>query len=233
MHLWVGIVLTVYMIVIGLTGSILVFRPELERLCGLKPWQEIHAKEPIADIATVVEELRAGLSARPYRIGGRPGENEATFVAVVEGAGHGSKSRAIRTTARSWANFQRRRTWLDVTQELHESLLIHPGSQGRMLNGIGAASLLLLNVTGMVIWWPGIRNWKRALKVDFRRNWRRINWDLHSAAGFWTILIASFWAVSGIYFAWPQADVPIREFAFARDHRASAGDQRGARERRS
>ena len=38
-HLWVGIILTLYMIVIGVTGSILVFRPELERLCGLKPWQ--------------------------------------------------------------------------------------------------------------------------------------------------------------------------------------------------
>jgi uncharacterized iron-regulated membrane protein len=62
----------------------------------------------------------------------------------------------------------------------------------------------LLNATGMVIWWPGIRNWKRALKVDFERGWRRINFDLHVSVGFWTILIASFWAVSGIYFGWPR-----------------------------
>jgi uncharacterized iron-regulated membrane protein len=40
--------------------------------------------------------------------------------------------------------------------------------------------------------------------VDFRRNWRRINYDLHSAAGFWTLLIVSMWAASGIYFAWPR-----------------------------
>ncbi len=73
-----------------------------------------------------------------------------------------------------------------------------------MLNGIGAALLLVLNITGMVIWWPGIRNWKRALKVDLARGWRRINFDLHVSIGFWTILIASFWAVSGIYFGWPR-----------------------------
>ena len=73
-----------------------------------------------------------------------------------------------------------------------------------MWNGVGAAFLLLLNATGMVIWWPGIRNWKRALTVDFARNWRRINFDLHVSVGFWTILIASFWAVSGIYFGWPR-----------------------------
>ena len=75
---------------------------------------------------------------------------------------------------------------------------------GRLLNGVGAAFLLLLNATGMVIWWPGIRNWKRALKVDFERNWRRVNFDLHVSVGFWTILIASFWAMSGIYFGWPR-----------------------------
>ncbi len=28
-HLWVGIILTLYMVVIGVTGSILVFRPEI------------------------------------------------------------------------------------------------------------------------------------------------------------------------------------------------------------
>ncbi len=31
-----------------------------------------------------------------------------------------------------------------------------------------------------------------------------MNFDLHVAVGFWTILIASFWAVSGIYFGWPR-----------------------------
>jgi uncharacterized iron-regulated membrane protein len=201
-HLWIGIILTLYMIVIGVTGSILVFRPELERLCGLKPWQGIRVKEPLA-IATVVANLRAAYPRSRIVSVDAPGQNDATFVAVVEGRGR-IKVACAPTDGKILGEFPRRRTWLDVVQDLHESLLIHPGSQGRMLNGIGAASLLLLNVTGMVIWWPGIRNWSRALKVDFRRNWRRINFDLHVSVGFWTILIASFWAVSGIYFGWPR-----------------------------
>ncbi len=202
-HLWIGIILTLYMIGIGVTGSILVFRSELERLCGLKPWQDIKVKRPIADIATVVDNLRAAYPRGRIVSVEAPGENEATFVAVVEGRGR-IKVACDPADGKILGEFPRRRTWLDVTQELHESLLIHPGSQGRMWNGIGAASLLVLNITGMVIWWPGIRNWKRALLVDFRRNWRRINWDLHNAAGFWTILIATVWAVSGIYFGWPR-----------------------------
>jgi uncharacterized iron-regulated membrane protein len=202
-HLWVGIIFTLYLLVIGITGSILVFRPELERLCGLKPWQTTRAKAPLADIVTVIENLTAAYPR--YRIISvdAPTENNATFVAVLQGrrqitVGCGP------TDGKVLGEFSRAANWLDVVDELHVSLLIRSRGQGRMLNGIGAAFLLLLNATGLVIWWPGIRNWRRALMVDFRRNWRRINFDLHVSVGFWTILIASFWAVSGIYFGWPR-----------------------------
>jgi uncharacterized iron-regulated membrane protein len=132
-----------------------------------------------------------------------PSENDATFVAVLEGRGR-IKVACNPTDGKVLGVFPRQRTWLDVILDLHESLLIPIHRTGRVLNGIGGALLLLLNLTGMVIWWPGVRNWTRALKVDFRRNWRRINFDLHLAVGLWTILIASFWAFSAIYFAWPR-----------------------------
>ncbi|HXA67714.1 MAG TPA: PepSY-associated TM helix domain-containing protein, partial [Bryobacteraceae bacterium] len=45
-HLWAGIILSLYMIVIGVSGAILVFRTELESLIGLKPWHRIQAYEP-------------------------------------------------------------------------------------------------------------------------------------------------------------------------------------------
>lgn len=202
-HLWVGIILTLYMVVIGVTGSILVFRPEIERLCGLKPWQNIRVREPVADIGDVLDNLKAAYPRLRIVSVDAPTEEDATFVAVLEGRGR-IKVACGPTQGKVLGEFPRGRNWLDTVQELHETLLIHPGSQGRMWNGVGAAFLLLLNVTGLVIWWPGIRNWKRALMVDFQRNWRRINFDLHLSVGFWTILIASLWAVSGIYFGWPR-----------------------------
>ena len=202
-HLWVGIILTLYLIVIGVTGSILVFRPELEWLCGLKPWQRIRAAGPIADIATVVENLKAAYPRSHIVSVETPSEDNATFVAVVEGRGR-IKVACSPQEGKVLGEFPRGPNWLDFVQELHVSLLIPRRGLGRMWNGVGAAFLLLLNATGMVIWWPGIRNWRRALKVDFQRNWRRINFDLHVSVGFWTILIASFWAVSGVYFGWPR-----------------------------
>src|SRR6185503_13823682 len=92
--------------------------------------------------------------------------------------------------------------WLAFVRQLHETLLI--GGSGRVWNGVGAGFLLLLAATGLVNWWPGVGNWRRALRVDFRFGWRRINFDLHRAGGFWALLLLSFWAVSGIYFAWTR-----------------------------
>jgi uncharacterized iron-regulated membrane protein len=83
------------------------------------------------------------------------------------------------------------------------------GKVGEILNGIGAAFLLLLCATGAVVWWAGLKHWTRGLKVNLRRSWRRINFDLHSAVGFWTLLILSMWAFSGVYFVWPK---PIESF---------------------
>lgn len=46
----------------------------------------------------------------------------------------------------------------------HDNLLA--GSSGRIVNGIGGACLVALCLTGAVIWWPGIKNWRRSLTVQ-------------------------------------------------------------------
>lgn len=199
-HLWCGIILALYMIAIGVTGSILVFRSELERLSGLRPWYEIKATEPFVDIATVVRKLETSHPRARIVSVSAPNEADPAYLAVLQD--HARITVALHpSTGEVLGEYLKRASWLDVVQELHFSLFAH--RTGRIINGIGAALLLLMCATGLVNWWPGIQNWRRALKVDFRRKWRRIIFDLHSAAGFWTLVIMAFWAVSGIYFAWP------------------------------
>lgn len=86
--------------------------------------------------------------------------------------------------------------------DLHANLLT--GSTGRFVNGIGAICLTLLCLTGGVIWWPGTKHWRRSLTVEWRAHFARINWDLHSALGFWCFAMVFVWGFSGIYFSFPQ-----------------------------
>ena len=83
----------------------------------------------------------------------------------------------------------------------HENLLAGPA--GRLVNGVGAICVTSLCLTGAIIWWPGIKNWRRSLTVNGRSNFARINWDLHSALGFWCFLFVSVWGISAIYFSFP------------------------------
>lgn len=94
-----------------------------------------------------------------------------------------------------WASIR----WL---VRLHTNLLV--GSVGRLVNGVGGASLTILCLTGAIIWWPGVRYWRRSLQVDWKASFPRINWDLHSAAGFWFLAFVLVWGVSGAYFAFPK-----------------------------
>jgi uncharacterized iron-regulated membrane protein len=69
---------------------------------------------------------------------------------------------------------------------------------------VGGALLFVMALTGLVLWWPGPRQWKRALTVKWRARWARLNWDLHSAFGFWCFVLIAMWGITGVYFIYPR-----------------------------
>jgi uncharacterized iron-regulated membrane protein len=69
-------------------------------------------------------------------------------------------------------------------------------------NGVGAAGLLVLAISGLLLWWHGVATWWRTLGVAWQCGWRRVNYDLQHALGFLTFIIVLWWSLSGVYFAW-------------------------------
>jgi uncharacterized iron-regulated membrane protein len=129
---------------------------------------------------------------------------------------------------------RKQHAWLDWLQDLHFYLLA--SDTGLIVNGIGVLLLPAMGVTGLVIWWPGVASWRRSLAVDFTRNWKRINWDLHSATGFWASGLVVMWAATGAYFAFPAqfravvnalSTFSVAETAVASAPRVAATSARG------
>ena len=85
--------------------------------------------------------------------------------------------------------------------EFHGSLV--GGPKGRTANGIGAIFLTVMGLTGLVLWWPGVTRWRRALTIDWKANWKRVNWDLHSAIGIWMAAFVLLWGITGSYLVFP------------------------------
>ncbi|HLK19656.1 MAG TPA: PepSY-associated TM helix domain-containing protein [Bryobacteraceae bacterium] len=200
-HLWLGIALALYLVVIGVTGSLLVVRIELGAMTGANAWETSEPVTPRVSVSEVIRNLHARYPGFRVLSVRAPGKTEPHYIARLLGAGQ-IRVAVDAGTGEVLPQIKRGAAWLDVVERLHTNWFL--SRKGRVLNGVGGALLLLMCVTGLVNWWPGIRSWKRALKVDFRRSWRRVNFDLHSATGFWTLALISFWGISGIYFAWPR-----------------------------
>lgn len=203
-HVWTGIVTGAYALFIGVTGAALMFRPELQARAYPHLFAAAPPGAPLADPAVVIAELERTFPGERFSGIDYPSVRRGAFLAYVA---HGSELRTVfldPVTGRVRGELPRD-GWVQRLQDLHFNFIA--GQRGYTINGIGASCLLLMCVTGIVIWWPGVTRVAQAFVVHLDRGWKRVVWELHGAAGIWTAVLLVMWAVSGIYFSFP---VPFR-----------------------
>jgi uncharacterized iron-regulated membrane protein len=79
---------------------------------------------------------------------------------------------------------------------------------GKMVVGISTLLMVVVILTGVVIWWPkSMKMWLTRSKVSLKLGWHRFWYDLHVSAGFWATIILLIMALTG----------PVWSFAWYRD----------------
>ncbi len=201
LHRWLGVGAGLYVLLIGLTGSAVVFRQEMQRASYPALFAPDHrATDPIADLRVVLADLEtqypgsdlAGVDWPTYRR-----DSFLTYL-VSNGTFRTVFSHPVSGRVIGELPYDRIR-WL---QDLHFDLL--GGQTGRRLNGLGALALTLMCLSGLALWWPGRSRWKAATRVTRGRGWLRANRDLHGAAGFWMSALLLVWGTTGVSFGFPQ-----------------------------
>ena len=200
-HLWTGIGVGLYVLMISITGSAIVFRREITRLAWTPP-----AVDATGRLMTAEQLSGAAKKAYPrFDITRVTFSRDPARAAVVTMTrGQRQRERAFdpytgKDVGDVGTNEPKLLNWL---VRLHDDLLAdHPG---RLVNGAGAVLFTVLCLTGAVIWWPGIARWWRSLFVWRKAGWKRFNWDLHSALGFWMFAFVLMWGISGIYLSYPE-----------------------------
>ena len=200
-HLWLGVMTGLYIFTVCVTGAALVFRIDMQRALHPELFTP-SAAGPAADPVAIMERVTKAYPNE--RLSGieAPSTERSTYLAYTS-SGDDFRALLFDPVTASMLGEIPKTSFVRTLQDLHFDLL--GGRTGRIVNGIGAMVLALMCLTGLVIWWPGRSNWRRGLLIDWRRNWKRINWDMHSAVGFWTVAVISMWAVTGIYFVFPAA----------------------------
>ena len=204
-HLWTGIAVGLYIVVASLSGSAVVFRRELMRVLVNRPQVSAHDAAELGAAArrafpdyTVTKVWMGRNGERPIDIWMSRGRDQQKHLFdPYTGADLGETiPPGVRT--------------LDWFVSLHDDLL--SGFTGRTINGIGGIVLIVLCISGAVIWWPGTAAWRRGLSILWRAGWKRVNFDLHSAIGFWSFLFVFMWALSGVYLVFPHPFMAVVDF---------------------
>ncbi len=207
-HLWSGVSVGLYIVLISLTGSLLVYRNELYRAATPKPVKVLPSGTRLSE-----DELKAA-AARAYPgyaatyISPESNPDEAVTIAIKSGNDRKDRLFDPYTGADLGDAVPLGILLVSRLLSLHDDLFA--GSTGRSVNGVGALALIVMASTGLVVWWPGIGSWRRSLVVRRHVGWRRLAWDLHSMIGFWSFVAILMFGISGAYLGNPQ---PFQDFA--------------------
>jgi uncharacterized iron-regulated membrane protein len=200
-HLWTGLVIGVYLFAVGISGSILVFRSELQRLAYPHLFKAVTAGAPVVSMTTLVENVRAAFPKGALVGIDAPTTSRDTFLSYVFENGQYVASFSDPSTGRVLGTLPERSVFAWI-QEVHFNLLA--GSIGHTLNGAVALGLGVMALTGIVVWWQGTGSWRRGFRVEFGRSWKRVTWDVHSAAGVWLFVLLVGWSLSAVSFVFYQ-----------------------------
>jgi uncharacterized iron-regulated membrane protein len=220
-HLWIGVILALPVIVLGLSGTALVFSQELGRALAPQRYQVSGAPAALP-ASTYLAAARTALGDRarpselryPYKPGdpvtvtGRTGapDNPMGF------PGRGASSLTV------WME-PRDAKVLDVADprggpvsfihRLHGSLAITPKpgegpGVGRLIVGWLGVALTVSSLTGLWLWWPrGAFGWGKLGRAFAWRRTPLVLDNLHHFVGFWLCLPLLLLSLTGMYIAFP------------------------------
>jgi len=242
LHRWAGLGMTIFLVIVGLTGSLLAFRTDLERLINPQLFAESKPGQTPLDLATLAEKAealaphaRAGyfwverdqavMAMRPRNdpATGKPYELDFNHLFLNPYTGKELGRR------RDGDLRQGRLIVVPFIYDLHATLTM--GSTGGWILGIVALIWTLDSFVGFYLTLPRgtsdfWKRWKNAWNVKWNANAFRVNFDLHRAGGLWFWLLVFVFAWSSVMLTLLPVYVPVTKALF--DYRSPEDSIQGA-----
>ncbi len=204
-HVWAGLTLGLLFCLMGLSGSLIVYRDSIE--AALRPeWKATSHSRP----ESVLAEADARIGQRwPDAVrsritfpqaGGEPYEYQ---IRVHKMPIHVYFDATTGELLGTW-----NLPWLEWITGLHQNLLLPP--EGRQLVGFIGIGLFFSSLSGLTIWMLRSQSWKAIFRISWRASWNKVNFDLHRSIGVVAnalLLVISF---TGICLGFPDT---FRAFA--------------------
>ena len=202
-HLWLGLTLGMIGIVVGLSGSILVFDHEIDEWLHPARYQVSGSRVAIP-FAEYAERAAQALEGRAKPTGIRlPDGEDGPIIVFARPASPGSGFLRVYLDASSGRV-------LDATEGVdfigwmhgfHENLMLREYS-GREIVGFVGVAMLISSLSGIYLWWPPRRQWLKAL--GFRKGFGASR-NLHYTFGFYGSLALALVSFTGMFLSFTDA----------------------------
>ncbi len=88
--------------------------------------------------------------------------------------------------------------WIGEPLGFHEDGEVFAVTWGGLILGTLALLLVFLALTGIWLWWPSIRHFKRGVRIRFGKNRYARDYDLHQVVGMIALPLLLMWGVTGM-----------------------------------
>ncbi len=201
LHRYLGLICGLILVIIGTTGSLLIFEPELEHQFIENCFGAIVPQGSLVSIDTVVATVQAELSRTSGLTLGNiliPQDATSPYQARLwDTSDHLVQLFIHPYTGQVMGMIPEAESWLQLVLRLHYQLLA--GNTGMMIAGITGLLLFILSLTGIVLW-PGWRKLITGFKIKWKAHPKRRNFDIHKVAGVIAAVFLTFTGFTG--FCW-------------------------------
>lgn len=199
-HLWLGLLSSIIVFVMCLTGCLYAFRNQITDLynrdkvyitAGTEAKNPDHIQTELSKNGMELTSLLIPESKnRSYVVSYR--ENQ-----LDKSAYYNQYTGKILGQADTGANH-----FFEVVLDIHRNLMM--GNAGRQIVGASVLMFCVLLISGLILWLPKkLKFLKQGLTVKLKAKFQRVNYDLHNTLGFYTFLMLFFIAVTGLYVTYP------------------------------
>lgn len=208
LHLWLGLVAGALFALLGLTGSALVFYPQIDRMLHPAIAVEGRVAPGGPEMDRALATLRDAYPDKtgPWRleVTDTAGAIPARYYDPPERAGHAFRPMMV-WLAPDGSRVLRRDYWgeyaLTFIYDLHYRLLL--GKVGGQIVGWSGFAMLALLLSGLWAWWPR-GSWAKALRIKPGAHASRALRDWHKTAGLSGVLLLLILTATGIMLALPD-----------------------------
>lgn len=198
-HFYAGIFCIPLVIWLSITGSIFLFKPQVERWID-RPYNHLQLTGPRATPEQIARTAVAAVPGSTLHYYELPPSNDVAVRVIV---GIGKKEYRVYVNPQTLDilhTVSEDSRFMAVVQHLHGELLA--GTIGSYLVELAASWAIVLLLTGLYLWWP--RQTEKLAGVLWIRthSGSRIFWrDLHAVTGVWVSAFALFLILTGLPWA--------------------------------